>query len=292
MTSHCFTLPAPAKLNLCLKITGRRDNGYHNLQTVFQMISRQEHIHFETANDFKIEIKPIPASRFGLDTPFHISTEDNLIFKAAKALGEYTGTALHGRLVLDKSLPMGAGLGGGSSDAATTLLGLNVLWDLRLTPNELLPIARALGADVPVFLIGKSAWAEGIGDELTPVDLPRRHYVVIQPNCFISTAEIFSNSQLTRDSSPITIARFLEVGSGNDCEAVARMLYPEVDRALIWLYQWGPAKMTGTGSCVFLDFGSKEEAEVVRKAVPEEWTAFVAEGLNESPLLAAVADLQ
>lgn len=298
MSPRDFTLPAPAKLNLCLKITGRRANGYHNLQTVFQIISLQDRIRFEAANDFEIETKLLNVSRSGIDTSlqqidtsFQIETEDNLIFKAAKALAEYTGTSPHGRLILEKTLPVGAGLGGGSSDAATTLLGLNALWGLNLTTHELLPIASALGADVPVFLVGKSAWAEGIGDELTPVSLPHRYYVVIQPNCFISTAEIFSHSQLTRDSPPITIARFLKVGSGNDCEAVARKLYPEVDRALVWLYQWGPAKMTGTGSCIFLDFSSKEEAEKVRKAVPVEWTAFVTEGLNESPLLAAVADL-
>jgi len=292
MSPRCFTLPAPAKLNLCLKITGRRANGYHNLQTVFQIISLQDRIRFESANDFEIETKLLNVSSAGFDAAFKIDTEDNLIFKAAKALAEYTGTPLHGRLILEKTLPMGAGLGGGSSDAATALLGLNALWGLNLTTSELLPIASALGADVPVFLVGKSAWAEGIGDELTPVSLPHRYYVVIQPNCFISTTEIFSHSQLTRDSSPITIARFLKVGSGNDCEAVARKLYPEVDRALVWLYQFGPAKMTGTGSCVFLDFSSKEEAEKVRKAVPVEWTAFVTEGLNDSPLLAAVANLQ
>ncbi|MFT7688729.1 MAG: 4-diphosphocytidyl-2-C-methyl-D-erythritol kinase [Candidatus Azotimanducaceae bacterium] len=291
MSRFNFTLPAPAKLNLCLNITGRRADGYHNLQTVFQIISLQDDISFEAADDFSIESKPAATSNSAARSDFQVSLEDNLIYKAALALANFTETKLTGRIGLEKRLPMGAGLGGGSSDAATALLGLNVLWDLNLAPYDLLPIAKSLGADVPVFLMGKSAWAEGIGDELSAIELPHRYYVVIQPNCFIGTEEIFSNSQLTRDSSPITIARFLEVGSGNDCEAVARKLYPEVDLALVWLYQWGPAKMTGTGSCVFLDFSTKEEAEEVGKAVPVKWNAFVTEGLNESPLLAAVASL-
>ena len=276
-----FTLPAPGKLNLFLNITGRRSDGYHELQTVFQLISECDELTFEKSDQIEVV------------APAEIKTEENLIYLAAKALTTHVGIASVGqvrgaKITLRKTLPMGAGMGGGSSDAATTLVGLNKLWDLNLSQKKLLSIGRTLGADVPVFILGKSAWAEGVGDQLSPVILPKRYYLVMQPNCFISTAEIFSHSQLTRDSPPITIARFLEVGSGNDCEAIVRKHYPEVDQALIWLNRRGPAKMTGTGSCVFLSFEDKKTAEDVKREVPGNWRSFVTEGLNESPLLAAL----
>lgn len=294
-----LTLPAPGKLNLCLNITGRRDNGYHELQTVFQLISECDQLTFESAEHIEVVATQ------------GILPEENLVYLAAKALVAYVekiaartrsqtlqnkSSAIGGnralaenrgvKITLQKNLPMGAGLGGGSSDAATTLVGLNYFWGLDLSIQELISIGRPLGADIPVFIQGESAWAEGIGDQLSPMMLPKRYYLVIRPNCFISTAEIFSHSQLTRDSAAITIARFLEVGSGNDCEAIARKLYPEVDQALIWLNQRGPAKMTGTGSCVFLDFETKHEAEAVKGEVPEKWQSFITEGLNQSPLFA------
>ncbi|MEO2173892.1 MAG: 4-(cytidine 5'-diphospho)-2-C-methyl-D-erythritol kinase [bacterium] len=278
-----FQLPAPGKLNLCLNITGRRVDGYHELQTAFHILSIGDLIDFEAAENIEVICD-------------QIIQEENLVFKAANTLAEFalnqsnkeSKRPFGARITVNKVLPMGAGLGGGSSDAATTLVGLNLMWQLRLDTEMLLTLARPLGADLPVFVKGCSAWAEGIGERLTPINLLPKHYVVIQPNCEISTAEIFSHRDLTRDSAPITIARFLEQGSGNDCEAVARKLYPEVDKAILWLNKWGPAKMTGTGSCVFLDFDSKNEAEAVCREVPEKWHVFIAEGLDESPLLRKV----
>jgi 4-diphosphocytidyl-2-C-methyl-D-erythritol kinase len=276
-----FLLPAPGKLNLHLKITGQRADGYHLLQTAFQLLSVGDVISFE------------PADTISLNDIVDIDPEQNLVLRAAHRLAEVAGVTLGAKLKLTKNLPMGAGLGGGSSDAATTLMGLNLLWQLEMSREQLLQIAEPLGADVPVFVFGQSAWAEGIGADLTPISLPLRSYLIIQPGCQISTAEIFSHPQLTRDAAPITIARFLELGSfENDCEAVARRLYPEVDEALLWLNKYGPARMTGTGSCVFIDFESRSQAKAVLKQVPSKWLAFVAQGLNESPLLSAVRQIQ
>ncbi|MFB0969499.1 MAG: 4-(cytidine 5'-diphospho)-2-C-methyl-D-erythritol kinase, partial [Pseudomonadales bacterium] len=192
---------------------------------------------------------------------------------------------------LDKFLPLGACLGGGRSDAATSLLGLNRLWNLNISAEELMRLGRQLGADVPVFVFAQSAWGEGIGEVLTPLVLKSSFYLIVSPNCHVDTARIFSHPELTRDSSTITIARFLEHGARNDCEIVVRELYPEVDEVLLWLNKWGPAKMTGTGSCVFLQFDSRLEARSVAKQVPEQWTTFVAQGLDKSPVVSELAQL-
>ena len=271
-----FTLPAPGKLNLCLNILGRRPDGYHELQTAFQIISIADSISFELADSIEVICD------------IDIEPHENLVYRAAKSLLELSSGNIGAKLSLKKNLPVGAGLGGGSSDAATTLVGLNYLWQLGLNSAELRRIGAVLGADVPLFVFGHSAWAEGIGEKLSVLQLPDRYFLILIPGCSISSAEIFRHSDLTRDSSAITIARFLEYGSGNDCEAIARKLYPEVDEALLWLNKWGPAKMTGTGSCVFLAFESMKEAELVQKLVPAKWAAFVSEGLNDSPLLEAV----
>jgi len=275
-----FTLPAPAKLNLCLNIIGRRSDGYHELQTAFQIISAADSIHFERSDTIEVI------------TDAEIEPEDNLVYLAARSLADFAGVKYGATLSLTKNLGMGAGLGGGSSDAATTMVGLNLLWQLDLPNETLRRLGAALGADVALFIGGHSAWGEGVGEKLQVLNLPHKYFLVIQPGCEISTREIFSHPDLTRDSAPITIARFLELGSGNDCEQIARKLYPEVDEAILWLNKWGPAKMTGTGSCVFLDFGSKEEAEAVKREVPANWQSFVAEGLNDSPLLEAVNRLK
>ena len=279
-----FSLPAPGKLNLCLNIVGRRADGYHELQTVFQLLDVADSIDFEMAATITVE------------TEAEIDPEQNLVYLAAKSLKAYCGIDQGARLILTKNLPLGAGMGGGSSDAATTLIGLNLLWQTGLDSRALLALGAPLGADVPVFIRGRSAWAEGIGEVLSEIDLPHKYFVVVQPGCQTSTAEIFSqidlDVDLTRDRSTITIARFLEHGSGNDCEAVVRRLYPEVDAALRWLNKRGAARMTGTGSSVFVDFESEREAEALLQEIPSKWNAFVAEGLSESPLINAVNQLR
>jgi len=274
-----FTLSAPAKINLCLLITGRRPDGYHDLQTAFQMLDICDTLSFELSDQLSVESN--------IDLP----VQTNLVYLAAKLLQEFSSTKQGATIHLDKFLPMGAGLGGGSSDAATTLLGLNRLWSLNISAKELMRLGRQLGADVPVFVFAQSAWGEGIGEVLTPLVLKSSFYLIVSPNCHVDTARIFSHPELTRDSSTITIARFLEHGARNDCEIVVRELYPEVDEVLLWLNKWGPAKMTGTGSCVFLQFDSRLEAQSVAKQVPEQWTTFVAQGLDKSPVVSELAQL-
>ena len=274
-----FTLSAPAKINLCLLITARRPDGYHDLQTAFQMLDICDTLSFELSDQLSVECN--------IDLP----VQTNLVYLAAKLLQEFSATKQGATIHLDKFLPMGAGLGGGSSDAATTLLGLNRLWNLNISAKELMRLGRQLGADVPVFVFAQSAWGEGIGEVLTPLVLKSSFYLIVSPNCHVDTARIFSHPELTRDSSTITIARFLEHGARNDCEIVVRELYPEVDEVLLWLNKWGPAKMTGTGSCVFLQFDSRLEAQSVAKQVPEQWTTFVAQGLDKSPVVSELAQL-
>ena len=274
-----FTLSAPAKINLCLLITARRPDGYHDLQTAFQMLDICDTLSFELSDQLSVESN--------IDLP----VQTNLVYLAAKLLQESSATKQGATIHLDKFLPMGAGLGGGSSDAATTLLGLNRLWNLNISAKELMRLGRQLGADVPVFVFAQSAWGEGIGEVLTPLVLKSSFYLIVSPNCHVDTARIFSHPELTRDSSTITIARFLEHGARNDCEFVVRELYPEVDEVLLWLNKWGPAKMTGTGSCVFLQFDSRLEAQSVAKQVPEQWTTFVAQGLDKSPVVSELAQL-
>lgn len=269
-----LTLPAPAKINLGLNILGRRADGYHNIQTVFQLLDYSDRISLsEMPRDIDLHATGIP-----------ISPEDNLAFRAASALKRATGYQGGARITVEKRIPHGAGLGGGSSDAATTLLGLNRLWDQGLSVQELAELGGGLGADVPVFVHGRSAFAEGIGEVLTPIDLASAWYVVVYPGVSVETAAIFAHPDLTRSGTAITIARFLEQGSFNACEALVRRLYPAVDEAARWLSQWGPARMTGTGASVFLALASELLADEILAAVPPRWTAFKAEGLSKSPL--------
>jgi 4-diphosphocytidyl-2-C-methyl-D-erythritol kinase len=269
-----LTLPAPAKINLGLNILGPRADGYHNIQTVFQLLDYSDRISLETAPR-NISLKA---------TGISISPEDNLVFRAATALKRATGYQGGARITLEKCIPHGSGLGGGSSDAATTLLGLNHLWQQGLSLPELAELGAGLGADVPVFVHGRSAFAEGIGEVLTPVDLPCAWYVVVYPGVSVETGAIFAHPDLTRSGTAITIARFLEQGSFNACEALVRRLYPAVDEAARWLSQWGPARMTGTGASVFLALSSELLADEILAAVPPRWAAFKAEGLSKSPL--------
>ena len=270
--------PAPAKLNLFLHITGKRPDGFHDLQTVFQLIDLCDDIAITLRDDGVIERTAGPA-----DVP----PESDLVVRAARALKAATGSPLGASLRVTKRIPMGGGLGGGSSDAATTLLALNDLWSTGLTPAQLAAIGLTLGSDVPVFVAGSSAWAEGRGEQLTPVELPERWFVVIHPRVHVPTAAIFQAPELTRNSPKITMRALFETGGRNDCENLVRARFPEVADALDWLARFGPARLTGTGACVFADFARAADAERVAARVPDRWTSFVARGLNTSPALEA-----
>jgi 4-diphosphocytidyl-2-C-methyl-D-erythritol kinase len=270
--SATLSLLSPAKLNLFLHITGRRPDGYHELQTLFQLLDWGDQLRFTPNHSGLITLQ-------GNQTG--IPLEENLIVRAARLLQRGT---LGVDIVLQKHIPTGAGLGGGSSNAATTLLALNHLWNLQLPRTELQTLGVALGADVPVFVGARTAWAEGIGEILTPVELPERWYVILVPDCHVATAEIFSDRQLTRNSIPIKMATFFEGDSRNDCQQLVRRLYPQVDKALKVLENFGEARLTGTGACAFISFDNAAQAEAVRKQLPGEWTSILARGVNQSPL--------
>lgn len=272
--------PAPAKLNLLLHITARRADGYHELQTIFQLLDLCDSVGISVRGDGLIE-RP--------EGPPGVTVEQDLAVRAARALRAAGGTRLGATLRLQKRIPMGGGLGGGSSDAATVLVALNRLWGLDLPHSRLAQIGLTLGADVPVFVHGSSAWASGRGEILEALELPRRWYVIIDPGVAVSTSDVFQAPELTRNSPIITI-RDLFGGSGaagqwrNDCEPVARHRYPEVGAALDWLSRLAPARLTGTGGCMFAEFARAEDAEVVAARVPSHWRSFVAQGLATSPL--------
>ncbi|MES2721436.1 MAG: 4-(cytidine 5'-diphospho)-2-C-methyl-D-erythritol kinase [Pseudomonadota bacterium] len=267
-----FSLPAPAKLNLFLHITGRRADGYHTLQTLFQFIDQADTLHFSRRADDRIQLQA--------DMP-GVEANDNLIIRAALALQKATNCHLGADIRLDKTLPMGGGLGGGSSDAATTLLGLNALWQTGLSLAQLADIGLMLGADVPVFVHGQAAWAEGVGEQLQPVDIPEPWYVVLTPDAHISTAAAFSHPELTRNSDPITLRAFSAGEARNDFEKVVRQLSPAVDAALQWLAQHGAARMTGTGACLFLACSDADHAAQILAASPVQ--GFISRGQNVSP---------
>ena len=268
---------APAKLNLMLHIVGRRSDGFHELQTVFQLITLYDAIDISVRGDGVISRPNGPAG---------VPENEDLVVRAAQALKEATGTGLGAYLSVLKRIPMGGGLGGGSSDAGTTLVALNQMWKTGLTSAQLAAIGAKLGADVPFFVAGRSAWAEGIGEQLTPVSLGAESwYLVIFPGIAVPTASVFQAPELTRNSPPTTMRGFLETGGRNDCEAVVRARFPAVGEALDWLGRQAPARLTGTGSCVFAKFSRAADAERVAARVPDVWRAFVARGIDESPLL-------
>ncbi|HEY0634677.1 MAG TPA: 4-(cytidine 5'-diphospho)-2-C-methyl-D-erythritol kinase [Gammaproteobacteria bacterium] len=275
--------PAPAKLNLFLHITGRRTDGYHLLQTVFQFLDYSDELHFTVRSDGAIrrtsELPGVPA-------------ETDLVVRAAQLLQRESGTHLGADISVTKRLPLGGGLGGGSSDAATVLVALNQLWRTGLTEEQLAILGLKLGADVPVFVHGLATWAEGVGEQFTPVELPEPWFVVLVPAVSVSTAEIFGAPELTRDSPPITIRAFLTGEGGNVCESVVRNRYPAVAAALDWLGQHRCARMTGTGACVFAAFDSEAHARQVFATRPAGLEGFVARGCNRSPLLARLADAE
>ena len=269
--------PAPAKLNLMLHVVGRRPDGYHELQTVFQLIDLRDAIDIAVREDGLISRPSGPAG---------VSEDQDLVVRAARALKEATGTRLGARISVIKKIPLGGGLGGGSSDAATTLVALNQMWKAGLNSAQLAAIGAKLGADVPVFVAGRSAWAEGIGEKLTPIALGADSwYLVIFPGIPVPTASVFQAPELTRNSPPTTMRGFLETGGRNDCEAVVRARFPAVGEALDWLGRHAPARLTGTGSCVFAKFSRAADAERIAARVPDVWRAFVARGIDESPLL-------
>ena len=274
------TLPSPAKLNLFLHITGQRPDGYHELQTIFQFIDRCDELTLESNDTGSITIEPAIEG---------VPLEDNLIYKAAKIIQTETGCQKGAHIQLKKILPMGGGLGGGSSNAATALVGLNHIWQTGLSINRLAELGLQLGADVPVFVRGEAAWAEGVGDKLTPMlDLEENWFVVVVPDCHVNTGQIFSHKDLTRDTPTCRISAALKGEGQNDCEEVVTKLYEEVCNSLNLLKKFGSARMTGTGACCFLEVNSKEEANKVLAKLPAETSAFVAKGINQSPMQKAV----
>ena len=265
----------PAKLNLFLHVLGRRDDGYHDLQTLFCLLDFGDEMTFSAVGDGILTLH-IESS---LESP--LPMDNNLVIKAAKALRRLTNKPLLGAdISLVKKIPQGAGLGGGSSNAASTLLALNDLWSLKLSTEELCEIGIKLGADVPVFLHRKSAWGEGMGEKLEAVELDERWYLVITPPCLVSTQEIFCHQQLTRNSSAIKIADFLAGRSRNDCEAITTKLYPEVANTLNLLNKFAKSRMTGTGSSIFAEFKSEVDAMATLAKLPKPLQVFVAKGIN------------
>lgn len=275
MTAAAGVFPAPAKLNLFLHVVGRRQDGYHLLQTAFRFIDYGDELSLRVRADGAIRrttaLQGVPA-------------EQDMSVRAARALQRETGCREGVDIGIVKRLPMGGGLGGGSSDAATTLLALNRLWRTGLTRDRLQQLALTLGADVPVFVFGKNAFAEGIGERLQALRLPPAWYLILVPELAVSTAEIFSAAELTRNTNAITIAAF-SVGQGrNDLEPVVCRRYPQVARHLEWLHRYGDARMTGSGACVFCAFDSEDQARKVRSELPADMRGFVARGLDRHPL--------
>ncbi|WP_186590884.1 4-(cytidine 5'-diphospho)-2-C-methyl-D-erythritol kinase [Vibrio cholerae] len=275
--------PSPAKLNLFLYITGRRANGYHDLQTLFQFLDYGDELTITANNSGNITLSPALAD---------IALEDNLIYKAAMALKNAAQSPLGADIQLHKVLPMGGGIGGGSSNAATTLVALNYLWQTGLSDDQLAEIGLALGADVPVFTRGFAAFAEGVGEELSAVEAEEKWYLVVRPAVSIATKDIFTHPQLMRNTPKRDLASLLATPYENDCEKIVRSLYPEVDKQLSWLLQYAPSRLTGTGSCVFAEFSSRKDAQAVFAQLSDNVLAFVAQGRNVSPLRKTLADYQ
>jgi 4-diphosphocytidyl-2-C-methyl-D-erythritol kinase len=273
--------PAPAKINLFLHVTGRRPDGYHTLQTVFQFLDLCDFLDFERRDDGEVvRAEELPG----------VPLEQDLTIRAANALKQCAVAAgltspLGVTIGIDKRLPIGGGIGGGSSDAATTLVALNLLWDLGLPTARLGEVGLGLGADVPIFVAGHAAFAEGVGEELTAVEPPEPWYVLLKPDCSVPTAAVFQDPELTRNTPPITIRAFLEGAGQNDCEPVVRRRFPAVQAALDWLSARAPARMTGTGACIFAPCRDEEHARRIVAETPGPWQAYAVRGLNRSPVL-------
>lgn len=271
--SHAY--PAPAKLNLFLHVVGRRADGYHLLQSVFRLIDRADTVHLELSDDGQVvRVGDLPG----------VAEDDDLTVRAARLLQTHAPEGAGVRIRLEKVLPMGGGLGGGSSDAATVLLALNRLWQVNLPRQKLQQLALQLGADVPVFIYGQTAFAEGVGEILSPVSVPPAWYVVLMPPVQVPTAAIFAAPELTRNTSALRMARFSAGMGRNDLQPVVVSRYPEVGRSLEWLAQFGVARMTGSGACVFAVFEAEDAAWDVLRQLPETMQGFVAQGLDRHPL--------
>jgi 4-diphosphocytidyl-2-C-methyl-D-erythritol kinase len=272
--------PAPAKLNLFLHIMGRRPDGYHELQTCFQFVDLCDEISIEVRSDGVIR-RAVQISG--------VEEASDLCIRAARALKEAAGCSLGANISLRKRIPIGGGLGGGSSDAATCLVALNHLWGVHWPLEKLAMLGLTLGADVPVFVRGRAAWAEGVGERLTPLYPPQApaesNYLILKPNVLVSTAQVFQDPELTRNSAPITIHGFLASGGRNDCLGVVRRRYPEVAQALDWLSGFGSARLTGTGACVFLACETMDRGRDIMRKLPPAFAGYLARGLNDSPLL-------
>ncbi len=267
-------VPSPSKLNLFLHITGRRPDGYHELQSIFQLIDLCDWLEFEQTADKQIQIEGLAS----------VDLEQNLIYRATQVLKPYAKAYSGLKIRLEKNIPMGAGLGGGSSNAATTLIVVNELWDCGLTIDQLAELGVKLGADVPIFVHGRNAWAEGIGEHLTFIDLDQKQFIVLKPDCFISTQLLFSQKTLTRDtkSSKFCAYQITPSDFGNNFEPLARSLYPEVNEAMQYLDQFGVAKLTGTGACVFIEVTEKMNVTNILENAPCK--AYLVNSLQESPL--------
>jgi 4-diphosphocytidyl-2-C-methyl-D-erythritol kinase len=268
--------PAPAKLNLCLHIVGRRADGYHLLQSAIQFIALHDVLQFYDRPAGIIERVAGPAE---------VPAESDLVVRAARLLATHGSVGRGVAIAVDKRIPMQAGLGGGSSDAATVLVALNQLWQLDLPTDELAALGLKLGADVPVFVRGHAAWVEGIGERLSACDYPENVYLVLKPDAGVGTAEIFQAAELTRNSPLTTIRAFLSGGGHNDCTSTVRARYPQIAEALDWLQEYGEARLTGTGACVFAGMADEAAAHAVAARLPARWSGFVARGTNRSPLL-------
>ena len=269
--------PAPAKLNLMLHITGRRSDGYHLLQTLFQFLDWGD----------ELSLQPQPGAEIRLLNPMPgVAPEQDLTVRAARSLQRESGCDQGVHIRVRKRIPVGGGLGGGSSDAATTLVALNQLWGLGLTTQRLQQIGLLLGADVPVFVNGCAAWAEGVGEQLHCVEPPQPWYLLLDPGVAVSTRDVFMDADLTRNTPEARMADFVRSGGHNDCEPVVRRCYPEIDAALDWLSGHSQARLTGTGACVFAAFADEQRARSVARQLPARWTGYVARGINRSPLLA------
>lgn len=290
--TQTITVPAPAKLNLFLHITSRRTDGYHELQSIFQFVTLSDQLEFTlgkslcsgTTPNISIQVDA-SNSQFtaAMQEMQQLAQEENIIFKACQSLLPYASTPCDTVIKYQKNIPSGAGMGGGSSNAATTLLTLNKVWNCNLDMQKLADIGLTLGADVPIFILGKTAFAEGVGEKLTPVTPRTPYYLIIKPQVHINTAEIFSHPDLTRNTPTLTISAALEQGGHNDCENIVRSLYPEVDSALKWLGQFKHAQLTGTGACIFAEFDSLQQAQDVAKQYSDPSSIFIAQGMNENP---------
>jgi 4-diphosphocytidyl-2-C-methyl-D-erythritol kinase len=268
-------VPAPAKINLFLHIVGRRPDGYHLLQTAFRMLDWGDEIILRRRDDgLIVRTTDVPG----------VAAEADLVVRAARALQAATGSPFGAEIGVEKRIPMGGGLGGGSSDAASVLVALNRLWACGLSRERLQEIGLTLGADVPFFIFGQTAFAEGVGEALQPLSVPPAWYLMVAPNVSVPTAEVFSAEELTRDSEILIMRAFAMHTTRNDMQATVCKKFPEVAEALVWLSQYGAARMSGSGACIFAPFDSKEKAEQVAAAAPQGWKVWVAEGLDRHPL--------